>query len=270
MSTRIGMLCFSPTTTTKTICQAVAEGMGEREPYMLDMTLPDSRKTIMAKANTAANTLDHVIVGAPVYSGKLPRQVLECLSVLNGHHTPCSAIVVYGNREYGIALYTMVEILVENGFAVKAAGAFIGQHSYSDIVPVALGRPDESDLTIARTFGVNTLDACKDLDLHDVPRQHDKYSNSDTYTAIKPTYRERLCIHCGKCSKACPIAAISSETGSYVTRASKKQCIGCMACVYNCRQKARVAKVNPVVKMVMKRLFRDEQHERKEPLVIVA
>ncbi|MCK7505252.1 MAG: hypothetical protein MZV70_15020 [Desulfobacterales bacterium] len=77
-------------------------------------------------------------MGAPVYSGKLPLQVLEVLQILHGNGKEATAIVVYGNRDYGIALHNMVELLSERGFRIAAAAAFIGQHSYSGIVPVAL------------------------------------------------------------------------------------------------------------------------------------
>ena len=51
---------------------------------------------------------------------------------------------------------------------------------------------------------------------------------------------------------------------------AKKQCIGCMACVNACMQKAKVAKVNPIVKLVMKIILRQASRERKEPLILVA
>ncbi len=35
-----------------------------------------------------------------------------------------------------------------------------------------------------------------------------------------------------------------------------ERCIGCMSCVRSCMKKARIAKVNPIVKMIMKRFFR--------------
>ncbi|PPA79910.1 MAG: hypothetical protein C00003105_00097 [ANME-2 cluster archaeon HR1] len=144
MTKRIGILYFSPTNTTKKICRAVALGMGTKNPQTLDMTFPDTRTEIIANPNTVTANIDHLIIGAPVHSGKLPLQAMECLIAIGGNGKECSAIVVYGNRDYGIALYRMVEILSKNGFGVTAVGAFIGQHTYSDIVPVAMGRPDES------------------------------------------------------------------------------------------------------------------------------
>ena len=269
MTKRIGILYFSPTNTTKKICRAVALGMGAKDPQTLDMTLPESRAEITANPNTVTANIDHLIVGAPVHSGKLPLQVMECLCAIGGNGKECSAIVVYGNRDYGIALYRMVEILSENGFGVIAVGAFIGQHSYSDIVPVAMGRPDESDIEKARKLGESSLSGPKYLSLKDIPIQIDNISKSEKYTALKPAYIAKLCVQCGECAKNCPVGLLSPDTGMYLSRAAKNQCIGCMACVNSCMKKAKVAKANPIVKMVMNSILRHASRERKEPLPIV-
>ncbi|MCD4723091.1 MAG: 4Fe-4S binding protein [Desulfobacula sp.] len=270
MVKRIGILYFSPTNTTKKICEAVALGLGTRHPQTLDMTFPDTRTRIITDPNAVTADIDHLVVGAPVHSGKLPIQVIECLSSIAGNGKQCSAIVVYGNREYGIALYRMVKILHTNGFKVSAAAAFIGQHSYSDIVPVAIGRPDESDIEKARRFGADSLNASGNLSLKDVPMQLDKTSKSDKYSALKPVHIEKLCIQCGQCAENCPGGLLSPDTGMYLSRAAKNQCIGCMACVKTCMEKARVAKANPIVKVVMNNILRQASKERKEPLTIVA
>jgi ferredoxin len=270
MARQTGILCFSPTGTTKKVCTAVAMGMGATDFQVFDITLPEIRASIINNPNTIFENIDHLIVGAPVYSGKLPLQVLECLRALDGKGKGSSAIAVYGNRDYGISLHCMVELLSDHGFNVVAAGAFIGQHSYSDIIPVAMGRPDESDLEKARHLGIRSLSTNKSLSPDDIPSQIDMASKSDKYSSIKPFHIVTECIQCGKCAKNCPVGLLSSVTGQYLNRDAKKQCIGCMACVNICRQKAKVAKVNPIVKMVIKQILGKASRERKEPLVIVA
>ncbi len=269
MTNRIGILCFSPTNTTRKICNAIASGMGSDNPLILDMTLPGIRAEIISNAKTVLDKIDHLIAGAPVYSGKLPLQAIECLKALNGIGKKTTAIVVYGNRDYGIALYNMVEILSQNDFNVIAAGTFIAQHSYSDIVPVAMGRPDKSDIEKARKFGEQILHASRPLSLNDIPLQIDKHSKSKKYSSLKPSYNEKLCIKCGKCAKACPSGILSSDTGNYLNRSVKKNCIGCMACVNNCKQKARFLTVNPLLQMVINRILGQASIERKEPVMIV-
>jgi ferredoxin len=270
MTKQIGILYFSPTGTTKKVCTAVAMGLGATDFQVFDITLPKIRASIIKNPTAVFENIDHLIVGAPVYSGKLPLQVLECLRALDGNEKGASAIVVYGNRDYGIALHCMVELLSEHGFNVNAAGAFIGQHSYSDIIPVAIGRPDELDLEKAHHLGIRSLSTSKCLSPDDIPVQIDMASKSEKYSSIKPFHIDTECVQCGKCAKNCPVGLLSSDTGQYLNRDAKKQCIGCMACVNICMQKAKVAKVNPIVKMVIKQILGKASRERKEPLVIVA
>ncbi len=269
MTNRIGVLFFSPTGTTKKICNAVASGMGSDDPLILDMTHPDTRSEIIANANTVLDKVDHLIAGAPVYCGKLPLQAIECLKALHGNGKKSTAIAVYGNRDYGIALHNMVEILSQNGFNVMAAGLFIGQHSYSDVVPVAIGRPDESDIEKARDFGAQIIQASRPLNMKDIPIQWDKHSKSKEYTALKPTYRGKICVKCGRCAEVCPTGILSAETGNYLNHQAKKNCIGCMACAKNCESEARIAKVNLIIQLMMKSVLGQASRERKEPFVMV-
>lgn len=269
MAKSIGITCFSPTGTTRRICNAVALGMGSEEPTVLDMTLPNNRVGIIANSSTAMDGIDHLIVGAPVYVGKLPLQAQECLRALRGNGKECTAIVVYGNRDYGGALYKMVEILLENGFTVVAAGMFIGQHSISDLIPVAVGRPDKSDIEKAIEFGAKVASSSKHLSIKDIPVQIDMLSKSNSYWAPKPSYYEERCVPCGKCAEVCPLGLPSADTGKYLSKAAKKHCLGCMACVRNCDPKARATKVNPIVKILLKSILKQAAKKRKEPVIIV-
>lgn len=268
MSKSIGILYFSPTNTTKKICNAVALGMGEKDPQKLNITLPDIRSKIAANPNTVTANIDHLIIGAPVYFGKLPVQFIECLRFICGNGKECSAIVVYGNRDYGKALYCMVEILLKNGFRVISAGAFIGQHSYSDIVPVATGRPDKVDIDKACFFGNTSKNISGCLSLEKIPIQSDNFSRSDNYMPLKPTFISELCIQCGICADVCPIGILSHETGALLNQKDEDRCIGCMACVFNCDQKARIAKAGVIMKLSMQYILRKAAVEYQEPLMI--
>ncbi len=269
MTNRIGILFFSPTGTTEKICKAIASGMGAEDPLILDITHPVTRSEIIANADIVLDEIDHLIAGAPVYCGKLPLQAIECLRALSGHGKKATAVAVYGNRDYGIALHNMSEILSHKGFSVIAAGLFIGQHSYSDVVPVAIDRPDESDIEKARELGTQIIRASGPLNIEDIPIQWDKHSKSKKYTALKPTYREKRCIKCGRCAEICPTGILSSKTGTHINRYVKKNCIGCMACVKNCESEARITKANLIVHIVMKSVLGQASRERKEPFVVM-
>ena len=82
-----------------------------------------------------------------MYGGRLPADAVKRLSNLKGHNTPAVIVVVYGNREYEDALLELNDLAIEAGFKPVAAGAFIGEHSYSNKdSPIAHGRPDEKDI----------------------------------------------------------------------------------------------------------------------------
>jgi Pyruvate/2-oxoacid:ferredoxin oxidoreductase delta subunit len=268
MLKRIGILCFSPTNTTRKICNAVALGMGEKNPRFLDMTRPDFRDSLESSPDSVVTNIDHLIIGAPVYFGKLPIEVMNCLKFIKGNGKTATAVVVYGNRDYGFALYRMVELLLHNNFRIIAAGAFIGQHSYSDIIPVAMGRPDRDDLDKAYGFGKESIKISNCVSLDKIPIQKDIFSKSNTYLPLKPVFISKRCTQCGICANYCPTGILSPETGSFITQKSKKQCIGCMACVLNCTQKARIAKANLIMKLAMKFILRKAAIERLEPLII--
>ena len=262
MQKSIAILIFSPTNTTKKISRAISAGMSASTPEIIDMTRPDIRRKIISKPDIVTAHIDYLIVGAPVYFGKLPIEVIECLKSINGNGKETIAIVVYGNRDYGKALYCMVEILLKNGFKVISAGAFIGQHSYSDIIPVAIGRPDKVDLDNATVFGNNSNKVTGWLSLEKIPVQSDMFSRSDKYMPLKPTFMSDMCIHCGICADVCPTGILSSETGDLRNPKDVRQCIGCMACVFNCDQKARIAKAGKIMKLSIKYILRKAAVER--------
>jgi Pyruvate/2-oxoacid:ferredoxin oxidoreductase delta subunit/protein involved in ribonucleotide reduction len=268
LAKRIGVLYFSPTNTTKKICKAISFGMGEKDPVDLNITIPDFRAKLASNPNAILDNIDHLIIGAPVYSGKLPIQVLECLKTINGNGKECTAVVVYGNRDYGIALYHLVEILSNNNFKVLAAGTFIGQHSYSDIIPVAVGRPDKTDLEKAYNLGLESMKTSNYLSLEDIPVQRDFISRSDNYNPIQPVFKSEKCSHCRICSKRCPMNIISPETGNWLNHEAKKQCIGCMACVSSCKDKARFVRANFGMRLILKYILRKASVQRQEPLTI--
>ena len=213
--------------------------------------------------------VDHVIVGAPVYFGKLPAPVRECLAAIRGKGKGATALVVYGNRDYGSALRQLAGILMQNGFNVHAAGAFIGQHSYAAIVPVAMGRPDKADLEKACALGRDSAMVSRCLALEDIPLQSDFYSRSNRDMPLKPTFISKRCLQCGICAARCPMGILAPESGAYRNRAAEALCIGCLACVFHCPQEARVAKANMPMKLIMKVILRKAAKERKEPLVVL-
>lgn len=270
MPKRMGILYFTPTATTEKVCSAIASGMGDNNARFINITLPNIRLQFLNNPKSFTANVDHVIVGAPVYTGKLPLQVIECLRKSKGNGKTCTAVVVYGNRDYGIALKQLVEILSDAGYKVTAAGAFIGQHSYSDVIPVAMGRPDPEDLKIAYDFGQRSINKTQLIPIDDIPVQLAMFSKSSNYNPLIPVFISSNCSGCGVCSECCPTGIISSETGDFLSKKAKKECIGCMACVKSCINKARLAKPSYIMKFLIKKILKKASTVRTEPMTILA
>lgn len=79
---------------------------------------------------------------------------LERLREIRGEGTPAIVLAVYGNRSFGTAVAELASFVAGRGFVPVAAGAFVGEHSYSTPeTPIAQGRPDARDLAAATAFG---------------------------------------------------------------------------------------------------------------------
>jgi ferredoxin len=222
---------FSPTGTTERAVIACAAGTGL--PYeTIDLTTLKNRQ---AFGHYFSKT-DLMIAGTPVYGGRIPRNLDDFFSGLEGNGAPAVALVVYGNREYEDALMELKIRLEERGFKVIAGAAFIGEHTFSK--NIAGGRPDASDLKMAGEFGKKALKAIEKA----TPGQLTVKGNypytargSDpakmpiaTVALITPT---EDCTLCGTCAEECPWGVIT--VGDNVT-IDYTRCLRCLRCVRVC------------------------------------
>lgn len=145
---------FSPTGASRKIANGIAGGIagtGTFEQKTIDLTKPQAReKTYEFRSN------DILVIGYPVYGGRVPAVLQNVLCGLKGTATPAVLAAVYGNRDYEDALLEGQDLLAEGGFTVLAAGAFIGEHSYS--AKVGAGRPDAEDLQAAESLGIKAAE----------------------------------------------------------------------------------------------------------------
>lgn len=216
---------FSATGTTEKIARAIAEGF---EAPVISMDL--SKK----EAFEAPDDFAAVLAAVPVYAGRVPAPALERLSQLNGKGKKAVAVVVYGNREFDDALLELKTSLEALGFEVVAAAAFVAEHSI--IRSIAAGRPDASDLEIARSFGAEVR---KKLDFSEAGNEL-QVPGTVPYVEPKPSMfhpeADERCKNCGYCAKECPVSAIPFEQPNTTL---PELCINCMRCVEICPEHAR-------------------------------
>lgn len=240
----IKLVCFSPTGTTKTIIQAVARGFNHSNMELIDITCPGERER---QLQTHENEL--LIVGVPVYMGRVPAIVSEWLQGLKAYKTPAVCIVVYGNRAYENSLLELKNILTNCGCNAVAGAAYIGEHSFSSSeIPIAEFRPDQEDLMHAELLGrsikeklltISSVDQIPDLN---IPGSY-PYGGVTELWSVDFIAISNECIHCGICTQGCPVGAI--DPGN-IYMIDKVKCITCCACIKNCPQKARTMKPGPV------------------------
>jgi ferredoxin len=252
---------FSPTQTTRKIIEGIAQGARIATAEHLDLTPPEARTRKFAEMHG-----ELAIIGAPVYSGRLPTDMISRLRRLKGNDTPAVIVVMYGNRAYEDALLELRDLVMETGFKPVAAGAFIGEHSFSNsAAPIAVGRPDMEDLRKAKKFGemihekmINTamLDELSPLQ---VPGNF-PYRERSALSDISPVTEEAVCAKCAKCASVCPTAAIT--VGDTVLT-DRSLCIRCCACIKTCSTGARTME-DPRIRQVAGQLSMNCRI-RKEP-----
>ena len=255
------LVYFSPTGTTKTIIEGIARGINQSPMETIDITKPEVRKQ---QLQTSENEL--LVIGVPVYVGRVPAIAIDWLHTIKARSTPAVCIVVYGNRQYGDALLELKDTMVKHGCVPIAYAAFVGEHSFSSSeTPIASARPDVSDVNHAELFGkrinekllsIASVDHISDTTVPgNYPYQQFKAWVLD-FIAINDK-----CSQCGVCAQECPVGAIDLENSGSI---DTNKCILCCACIKKCPENARTMKAG-IVKNVSIHLSQTCQN-RKEPV----
>ncbi len=240
---KITILYFSPTGTTKKALQAfsrkLAEAMHVDTVQELDFTPRKNREREYRFSSD-----DLVVLGLPVYAGRVPNVLKDFLSTIQGGGASGVAMVLFGNRSFDDALLELKGRMMDKGFRVLGAGAFVGEHSFSRVL--AKGRPLPEDLKQLEEFALavarKTLEEDADADFS-VPGE----------TPLRPYYTPKNmkgepvnflkakplttgeCIDCKLCAELCPMDSINYEDTSLVPGI----CIKCSACVKFCPVEAK-------------------------------
>jgi ferredoxin/flavodoxin len=258
----LALIYFSPTKTTQQILEAIAKGFSDPIITHHDLTPP---KTAIQDISQFQNTL--AIIGAPVYGGRIPLEAVSRFQRLKASNTPAVVVAVYGNRAYEDALLELRDIAIAVGFTPIAAGAFIGEHSFTTkATPIAPGRPDLKDLQCAQAFGhainvkLQTITNLSESFLVEVPGNYPYKERRQRSTIVAPVTRENECTLCGTCATVCPVHAITVNTR---VTTQESNCILCCACVKQCPSQARVME-HPRINEIAQWLYTNYS-ERQEP-----
>lgn len=246
---------FSPTQTTERVTERIAARLGMNRE---SVNLTDAKKR---RPDYSFTENEAVVVGIPVYGGRVPATAAERLRKLHGRQTPAILVATYGNRAYEDALMELKDILTEQGFRPAAAAAVVTQHSI--VHKIAEGRPDKGDLKKLDQFAVQVK-----AKLEALPSN---YQLPELSVQGKTPYRpyhvmplklkvSSSCSECGTCIRKCPVQAIS-RTDPRVT--DEQRCIACMRCVNVCPSGSR--KLGTLMQLAITQKLKKVCAARKEP-----
>ena len=254
---KITTVYFSATYTTHRIVSHLAKRLSE-EVIECDITNDTPTKEIVIPKEEV------LVVGIPVYAGRVPEMAVDRIRRFKGEGTPAIAVAVYGNRDYDDALLELSDLLSDNGFQVISAGSFIAQHS---IFPkVGAHRPDAEDYHQINVFADESNKILnkhleKLLPIHIPGNRPYKIPGS---IPIFPS-GTKSCKECGKCVQLCPVGAISKEHPKDV---DETKCIKCGRCIVVCPTQSR--KFQGMVYTMAAMKFNLAYKERREPEMFFA
>ena len=240
---------FSPTGNTEKLAKAMAAavtdaaGAVEIPVEVLDFTRPEARDRQYTFARN-----DLLIIGLPVYAGRLPNKILPFVQEnLKGNDTISLPFVCFGNRAFDDGIAELVYEQKNTGFRPVAAAAFATQHAFA--TELAHGRPDAADLEDAKAFarGVwGKINRAEDTDADGVffgdlavdgntpPGPYYRPKRMDGEPAVflkaKPLTDTEKCVGCGTCARVCCMGSIDPSDVISVPGI----CIKCQACVTHC------------------------------------
>jgi len=247
--TNIIKIFFSPSQTTKKVVEQVASNFDNAsETY--DLLNFNQSKEFSEE--------DIVIVGMPVFAGRIPKSGRERLSKLKGNETKAIAIANYGNAHVTDALLELVDLLKENNFDVIAAATTVSHHSIFD--GVAVGRPDEDDIKKINEFSEKCIEKIESNEslASEIPGNKPYVDYKQLPFVI--SCDETVCAFCYDCVSICPEKAIPDDDP---IDTDLDLCSRCTACINICPEDARMFAGEAFE--TKKPVFEQANSERKEP-----
>lgn len=222
---KVTTLYFSATYTTRKVVETVAANLS-KEVTTYDITNDAPTESVTIPSDEV------LVVGVPVYAGRVPTMAVERLRRFKGEKSPAVVVAVYGNRHYDDAVLELHDILSECGFRTVAAAAFIAQHS---IFPkVGKARPDAEDLADIKRFA-EQISALIEGEFGTIEIPGNRPYKVPGGIPIWPTASKK-CTSCGACALLCPTGAIDPASPKGV---NKEKCIKCGRCIVVCPTKSR-------------------------------
>ena len=261
MERKVKAVYFSPTHSTQKLTKKFAEKLSENYGNIIcecNLTRPEMRDK-----DYSFDKSDILVLGFPIYGGRIPFLLEESFLKIKGNDTPAVVIGVYGNRDFEDALLEAQDVLEKNGFKVIGAGAFIGEHSYTK--NVAGGRPDNTDIEKVKKFAEKIQEKINNSNIEDDLKVsgHFPYKERGVGFLAAPKTTQ-ACYACMRCVEECPVSTISRDDPK---EACDEKCIHCCACVKVCPVGAKYFDNEIIRKFTL--MLEANFAQRKEPVVFI-
>ena len=225
MLTQLPLIFFSPTKGTRNAIRTMAS--------MIATSTTDVDLSSPSPTFPSFSATDTVLVGAPVFGGRIPTTNAERLLQCQGNGALAISVVCYGNRAYEDALLELNNTLTKAGFTVIASAALITSHSMDRSFGV--GRPDEGDNKRMAYFCHDVLNKIT-TGKHSTPVVPGNIPYKEYIPApVVPTPLNN-CTQCGHCASVCPTQAI--DYSNFLVP-QPENCIRCVRCIDDCPENAR-------------------------------
>ena len=249
------MIYFSPTNTTKNILHKIVEEMAMKIDKEYNLTNYEYKDFSFIFNN------ENILLGFPVYSGRVPITALNRFSNIKGKNSRIIICATFGNRNYDNALMEIYELFKNNGFNIIGLIAVVTQHSF--VKSIGKNRPNEEDSIYIKSFSkkmVEKIDGnIKESVKYEIIKPYREYQT----IPIKPK-GNRNCKKCGFCIKLCPENAINKTNPR---KTQKTKCISCLRCVKYCPNGSR--DLTSIEKYISKKFIESKCKENKKTEIII-
>ena len=118
---------YSPAGGTKVMTEALAGKIGAilDDCSPLDVSVECHDRLREESGGITFNDETVAVIGMPVYVGKIPLPAAAAMRNIAGNGAMTLAVVSYGGRKYGNALFELKRLIEECGFKAVGAGAFM-------------------------------------------------------------------------------------------------------------------------------------------------
>lgn len=221
---KVSKVYFSPSGTTKKIVDEIAKNFNlDNENY--DLLSFDDKKNFDDEL---------VIVGMPVFDGRIPKMARDRLAELQANNTKAIAVINYGGIGYGDALLELTDLLKENNFDVIGVASTVSRHSLFN--EIASKRPDNMDMKMLNEFSQNLVEKLESGKENEIFVSGQKPFADYVNHSFNVNCDENLCVYCNDCVYTCPVEAIEEDNP---IETDMDLCDSCSLCINICSENAR-------------------------------